>query len=130
MRVGSGKAVARQSLICVDRHAWRAPMSNVVSAIGNGSARHGCMQNEWFKFSYLHGILLRRAVHSPGFKHSSPNAHLQPVAGAGVDGLRRTCSQVMRPAIAQTTPPDAIVHGTPTVCDRNPDSRPPMGIIP
>ena len=48
----------------------------------------------------------------------------------GPGGLRRTAHHVTRPAPAQIKAPTMIVHGTPTACDRKPDSRPPTGIMP
>jgi hypothetical protein len=47
-----------------------------------------------------------------------------------VGGLRFTVHQATTPAPAQINAPTAMVQGTPTACDRNPDSMPPNGIMP
>lgn len=46
MRVRAGKPIADQTAVCVDRNTRRAPMGELVSAVGNASACHGSMKNE------------------------------------------------------------------------------------
>lgn len=55
------------------------------------------------------------------------------IAHSGFRGLEDCgvqAHQVTRPAPAQIKAPTAMVHGTPTPRDRNPDSSPLMGIMP
>ena len=58
--------------------------------------------------------------HACGELYQAPS-----LTGAG--GLRRTALHVTRPAAPQTSAPAATVQGTPTACDRKPDSSPPKG---
>src|ERR1017187_10057145 len=64
-------------------------------------------------------------------QHGAARAEqLQLCGSTGARGLRRTVHHVARPAMAQIKAPTVIAHGTPTACERKPDSRPPTGIMP
>jgi hypothetical protein len=53
------------------------------------------------------------------------NKQFMRAAQLGPGRLRRVISHVTSPALAHTSAPTVIVHGTPTACERRPDSSPP-----
>ena len=56
MRVRAGKPIADQTAVCVYSNTRRAPMGELVGAVGNSSACHGSMKNDRIKFCNFHRI--------------------------------------------------------------------------
>ena len=56
MRVRAGKPIADKTAVGVYRNTRRAPMGELVGAVGNSSACHGSMKNEGLEFGDFHQI--------------------------------------------------------------------------
>jgi len=60
MRVRAGKTIAGQAIVCMHRHAGRAPVTDFVGAIRNATARDWRVENDWFEFGNSHGMPIRQ----------------------------------------------------------------------
>ena len=56
MRVRAGKPIADKTAVGVYRNTRRAPMGELVGAVGNSSACHGSMKNDGLEFGDFHQI--------------------------------------------------------------------------